>query len=281
MSTYEVNRLRKSGQLKDAIDLALVDFEMYPNDPPTQSALFWVMYDMCINFLKESDIQSAQSLYERMIKFLPTMSDEQGWGRKKCTELMRHFDATAKIIADAEQLSKADPPTAYNTVQQMIAQPNQIAPMLHEQLGWVIYRYVKSIEKEENSYNVRCQLRDYLRLSNDKPSLLHSCIMLFALNFRRTHNDFVFHQFVKMWNIYKFRDEDFHPQKKDGGIEYQPLACEAAQASYESIVSRNDKTVETIRWLYQFHVLLTTKYPTDPRLYQLKATIATWLPGEY
>lgn len=281
MSAFEVDRLRRLGLIEEALNLAVADFEAYRNDPLTQSSLFWVLYDICINLLKTNDIQQAKSIFERMTRFLPTMNDEQSLGRRKCAELMMHFDDTAKTIADAEQISKMDPVEAYDIVKQLIAQPSNVSPLLHEQLGWIIYRYAKNIAKEENSYNVRCQLRDYLRLSNDKPSLLHSCFLMFALNFKRSHNDFIFHNFLKMWNCEKFREEDFQPQKKSGGIEYSPLAYQAAMSAYESIVSRNDKAEGTVRWLCYFYDLLIFKYSTDQRLQQLRVTMEMWLPREY
>ena len=53
-------------------------------------------------------------------------------------------------------------------------------------------------------------------LKNERPSMLHSMILIFALNYSKTHNDFNFYNFFLLWNPDNLRHEDLHNGYKDG-----------------------------------------------------------------
>lgn len=55
-----------------------------------------------------------------------------------------------------------------------------------------------------------------MNLKNERPSMLHSMILNFALNYSKTHSDFKFYNFFLLWNPDNLRHEDLHDGHKDG-----------------------------------------------------------------
>ena len=45
----------------------------------------------------------------------------------------------------------------------------------------IMYRYIKAEEKNVSSVEIRSLMRDYMNLSNERPSMLHSTFLNFAL----------------------------------------------------------------------------------------------------
>jgi tetratricopeptide (TPR) repeat protein len=93
---------------------------------------------------------------------------------------------------------------------------NQLSELNHETYGWIIYRYIKAEENNLTSIQVRTFLRDYMNLKNERPSMLHSMILNFALNYSKTHSDFNFYNFFVLWNPENLRSEDLQDGYKDG-----------------------------------------------------------------
>src|SRR5690606_18445493 len=104
---------------------------------------------------------------------------------------------------------------AIQIFQNLIIQ-NKLEEVHHEAYGWIIYRYLKSDINQLNSVQVRTFLRDYMNLKNERPSMLHSMILNFALNFSKSNKDFKFFNFFKLWNPSNLRAEDLKDGNKDG-----------------------------------------------------------------
>ena len=89
--------------------------------------------------------------------------------------------------------------------------------MYHESYGWIIYRYIKSEINTLDSVSVRTYLRDYMNLKNDRPSMFHSMILNFGLNYYKTHSDFKFYNFFIFWNPENLRYGDLHDGTNQNG----------------------------------------------------------------
>lgn len=76
--------------------------------------------------------------------------------------------------------------------------------------GWAIYRLIKNAENLSIN-DFKHFLFDYLKLDLQKPSLLHSLILIACLKFldKDTPDNFNFINFIKIWDINSFRDDDF------------------------------------------------------------------------
>lgn len=65
---------------------------------------------------------------------------------------------------------KNDPSNAYVQVKNYIDSANDVDSALHEELGWIIYRYIKAKISNLTSLEIRTLLKDYMYLRNERPS---------------------------------------------------------------------------------------------------------------
>jgi hypothetical protein len=209
MSVKEVTSLRKSGKLRDAYKMAIEDFNEDKYDSWTQMSLFWVLRDICQQiFLPNNNIENAKKCLNQMLHLLPTMMDDNGAGERTYMSLYKKIQPGAELISNASELSKTDAVSAYNNVRKFADSTNELDSPLHEDLGWIIYRYIKARISELRSIEVRTLLRDYMNLHNERPSMLHSQMLNFALSFSKGHSDFSFYRFFLLWGPKKLRSDD-------------------------------------------------------------------------
>ena len=104
-----------------------------------------------------------------------------------------HIKAIAPDIAKAYQFGKEQ---KYDEAYQILVpyfEAKEIPSYFEEPCGWAIYRYIKKNEVKLSSMDIRKALAFYIAFASCKPSALHSCIMVQAVNLEKKHeNDFRF-----------------------------------------------------------------------------------------
>ncbi|MFI3297566.1 MAG: hypothetical protein SNG49_05770 [Rikenellaceae bacterium] len=211
MSVKEVTILRKSGKLTEAYKMAVSDLKEDPRDSWAQMSLFWVLRDMCEKFyLTQNNTEIIHKCLNQMKILLSTMVDNNGAGKNAYNNLYKKLQSGADDISKASELSKSDPIEAYSQIESYIASPMSIDKSLHEDLGWILFRYIKAQITSLQSVEVRRLLRDYMNLQNERPSMLHSNILNIAINFSKESADFSFYKFFLLWGPANLRHEDLH-----------------------------------------------------------------------
>ncbi len=211
MSVKEVTALRKEGKLKEAYELARQELKEDPNEW-TRMSMFWVARDIVQKRLipNKCTTQAVQWL-GFMKSLLPKMMDNSGMGQQAYQMLRKQVLPNFDIIKAASELSKTDPIKAYADITAKLGTGGQaIDEGLHNDYGWVIYRYLRANAGAMSSVEIRKLLRDYMCLTNERPSLLHSMILNFAMNFSKDHSDFNFYNFLVLWGVDNLRSEDYH-----------------------------------------------------------------------
>ena len=161
-----------------------------------------------------------------------------------------HIKAIAPDVAKAYQLGKGQKyDEAYQTLLPLF-EAKEIPSYFEEPCGWTIYRYLKNNENRLSSTEIRKALSFYLSFASCKPSNLHSCIMVQAVNLEKKHeNDFRFIEFCLLWNLESWRDEDFKSSKltTEAGknIEYQSLVEDVATRLYREMKTRHTEDFAT------------------------------------
>lgn len=210
MSSKEVTKLRKEGKLEEAFSLALREWEEDPGEW-TSKSLFWVLRDFVLyRFLPAGDIEHAQQCLDKMEEeLLPAMMDDDV-AEKAYYKLQKLILPGADEVKELSELSKENPDEAYRRLAQRFGtDANGLDRRLHEDFGWVLYRYLKGNSDNLTSVQTRRLLRDYMQLENDRPSLLHSMILNYALNFSKGHPDFSFYRFFMLWGAENLREDDY------------------------------------------------------------------------
>ncbi|MBN8545944.1 MAG: hypothetical protein J0L60_07400 [Ignavibacteria bacterium] len=186
------------------------------NDEWTLKAIAYIFIDLCKYFLSIDDHQQAEIYYQKLCSINFQTEDNIIEGQKEY--LHSKLDINNSEVQKADKLSKNGNHTSALRIITNLISNKKLTELHHESYGWIIYRYLKAEEKNLSSITVRTFLKDYLNLRNERPSLLHSMILNFALNYSKAHTDFKFYIFFKMWNPKNLRYEDLHDGTKDENI---------------------------------------------------------------
>lgn len=190
-----------------------------------------------------------------------------------------HIKAIAPDIAKAYQLGKE---LKYDEAYQVLLpyfEAKEIPAYFEETCGWTIYKYLKTNESKLSSLNVRKALAFYLAFASCQPSVLHSCIMMQAVNLEKRHeNDFRFVEFCQMWKLENLRDEDFLSSKgtmaNGKSVEFQSLAENIATRLYKELKTRH--TIEFVSALFPFFVTIKEKCPNNRFIGMYIAQLYYW-----
>jgi hypothetical protein len=215
--------LRKEGKFEEAYQLALRLYQQSSSDD-INKAFSWVLIDLCKKFILEQNLSIAQTYFNQLSSIQFESEDEFVETIKKQIHLLKlKIDINYSEIQKAEELSKnGNNREALEIFNHLISQ-NKLTELHHESYGWIIYRYIKSEENILSLVEVKTFLRDYLNLKNERPSMLHSMILNFALIYSKTHSDFKFYSFFLLWNPDNLRHEDLHNGSKDGKVDIPSL----------------------------------------------------------
>ena len=212
MHIQEITELRRQGELSKAFELAFNAWDRDKADPFLQMSLFWVLRDMCYQFFKHGYFDEVEVCLKEMKAFLSTMLDEKDMGKKAFQVLYHRVQNGAEVILPALHLSKQRPKDAFSQIAHFIDFPRFFDPLLREDLGWIMYRYLKEILYNLPSDEAKKLLDTYVKLENPRPSLLHSQMLNYSIKFSQEHSDFKLYPFLQRWNPALFREEDLQRQ---------------------------------------------------------------------
>lgn len=196
----------KLSKLNEGLVLAKQLYQTEPFDEWVQKALANTLIDLCKFYINKNQIEFAISYYNNLVQINFTEFDEIIENQKKY--LRPKLDPHFSHIKRADELSKTGSHIQALNIFKDFINKNQLSELHHESYGWVIYRYLAKSEVELTSIQVRTYLRDYMLLKNERPSMLHSMILNFGLNYSKDHGDFNLYKFFKLWNPSNLRDED-------------------------------------------------------------------------
>ena len=166
-------------------------------------------------------------------------------------------------IQKAKELSKNGGNDEAIAIYSSLAAAGKLPPQTHVDYGWVIYRYLKSHIEELDSGQVRSRLRDYIQLQNERPSLLHSQILSFALNYAKKDNGFKLIPFLELWGLGNLREEDWQEWKGSDGTVYSPLAVKMLRGASKALGGLPAGQGEDLQWLIDLYDVAVRKFPDD------------------
>ena len=123
--------------------------------------------------------------------------------------------ARLKTLADAGINDHTRAREAYEALYPVWKQ-GQLPARLNNSFAWVIYYHVRHEQATMPSLEMRQALAAYLSLDNERPSRLHSRILLMATRLKARDAEFKFGKFFEMWGMGNLTDEDWQQDKKEG-----------------------------------------------------------------
>lgn len=210
----DLSGLEKLNKLTNAVNIARKLYTEDDSDEWVQKAFAWALIDLCKYYIADKNLNQAEVCYKEI-----NTIDFQGY-EDKIIENQKNFlrpkiDTNYSEIQKAEELSKNGKHQEALTIFKNLISQNRLTELHHESYGWIIYRYIKAEENNLSSIEVRTFLKDYMNLKNERPSMLHSMILNFSLNYSKTQCDFKFYNFFLLWNPDNLRYDDLHDGYKD------------------------------------------------------------------
>lgn len=222
----DITAMRKSGRLEEAYEMAQALREADPGEW-ADMALFWVLRDMVGQLLDTPTDEGrvrAQDLLTQMEGLQRTMKDDKNLGKPAIMKLRRMLSPHASDIAACSELAKSDPITAFDRASNIVGrQGESLEPSLHEELGWIYYRYLREKGDQLAPREGPAVLWKYLCLTNKRPSLLHSMMLGQAVTLHRLGQDFSFSGFLQHWGPRMLRREDLQPTRDGNGGTFPSL----------------------------------------------------------
>jgi hypothetical protein len=211
----DLSGIEKLNKLNNALNISRRLYLEDSSDDWIQKAFAWILIDLCKYYIADKNLNQASVCFKEL-----NTIDFQGY-KDDIIENQKSFlrpkiDINYSEVQKAEDFSKSGKNQEALSIFKNLISQNKLTELHHESYGWVIYRYIKAEESNLSSVEVRTFLRDYMNLKNERPSMLHSMILNFALNYSKTHSDFKFYSFFLLWNPDNLRHEDLHDGYKDG-----------------------------------------------------------------
>lgn len=183
-------------------------------DEWTQKALAWVLIDLVKEFVSSGNLNAAEQYYNQLLAIDFYEDDEIISGQIQF--LRPKIDSAYQKIKVAEELSKAGKHREALASMERLIGDGLLKSIHHEAYGWVIYRLIKAEIQTLDSIEVRRYLRDYMNLQNERPSMLHSIILNFGLQYSKDHSDFNLLSFFLLWAPENLRHDDITTSFHDG-----------------------------------------------------------------
>lgn len=208
----EIYALRREGRLYEARQKAEEILRYDNTDQDVWKAYAWTLIDICKIEQQKGNLDEARRLsnYLSGLHF-DTQDDEFAETLvKKIQWLKLMINPFYAQIQEAKELSKNGNNDRALEIFTQLATTGNLPAEAHEDYGWVIYRHLRDHITQLDSVQVRTQLRNYIHLQNGRPSMLHSQILNFALNYSKQDNNFRLVSFLRLWGPNNLRSDDFN-----------------------------------------------------------------------
>jgi len=239
ISSKDVFVKRKQGLLDEAYELASQLISAPCAGEWEQKALGWCLIDL-IKRDSGSDNPQALERYRSKLEAIVFSADDEIFAKQRdfAFSLCR---PDGRLRAEAKALSmRGEHAQAVALLRKAVAaQPADSS--LQTSLAWELYRHGKLLLDQENAHVgvLKRNLNEYLRLSVEKPSILHSCLLQQAIHLAG-QDQLNMLAFSRLWNLSYLRPEDFERYHADDGKTYPALAEKVIrQAGKDVIASKN------------------------------------------
>lgn len=179
-------------------------------------------------------------------------------------ESQENIRRMAPHVSRANDLSKAGQVDEAFTSLRPYLERDEVPSYLYMPVGWVIYRYIKENTARLLPHEATKIFGFYLRLCQSKPEMVHSYVMVKAIDYNKKHpEEFDFTAFCRKWRLDNFRDEDYVGGEGVGSdgknVKYQSLVVKAATALYKCL--KRNHTEDTAREFLPFFETLSQRCP--------------------
>lgn len=238
ITSKEVFAKRKAGNIVEAYNMAVELVNNTPYDEWNFKAYAYCLIDMIKQSASTGDFNSANYYVEILNSINIDKNDEIL--AKSVKYVLPLANPQMKIINEAKALSKQgrhlEAANAYRSALRNFPNDKNV----HESLGWELYKSSKNIFEQEkiNVFAAKKILNEYIKLNNERPSLLHSLFLGYADKLIGSES-FNLVAFLRYWDLRNLRQEDYEPYKADNGKVYSSIAEKVIQHAAKDALNKN------------------------------------------
>ena len=287
----EIYALRKQKQLDEARQRAEEIIRAQEADRDVWKAYAWTLIDICKREQQNGNVQVARNLSDYLCRLDFDPNEDY------FTETLVHKIQSLKLtlnpffaqIQEAKELSQNGDNDRAWEIMSKLATAGNLPIEVHENYGWIIYKYLRDHLTTLNSIQVRTALRDYINLQNERPSVLHSQILNFALNYSKQDVSFKLVSFLRLWGPNNLRADDFDDSRGNDGKPIPSLMSRIARAvvnyPYEDIQAfvdllprQKDDFIEMLREHFFWNLYHSTEGGLDSTTWALFESYLVFFP---
>ena len=270
ITSKEVFEKRKAGQIQEAYQMAQELVQNNPHDAWNVKALAYCLIDLIKVASSKNDANSLKNFISQLSSLAIDQQDEILTRSLNSAKALGN--PQMKIISDAKALSKQgnhnESVKAYKMA--LNSFPNDIS--VHEGLGWELYRIGKDTFGAEkiDVFKAKQLLFEYIKLKNERPSLLHSLFLRYADKLIGSEG-FNLVAFLRLWNLNNLTREDYEPYTADNGKIYPSITEKVIQHAAKDALSK--KILEDIQYVLPFLDESIDRFPDNFWLTYYKAKL--------
>lgn len=270
ITSKEVFAKRKEGAIDEAYKMALELMAAPQVDDWDRKAFGWCLIDLIKRDVKNGSAENLPHYRRQLesIEFDPS-DDVLTKGIRNALSLCNPF---GQQISEAKALSKNGRHAEATAIYRKVWANGAADHETQTSFGWELYKHAKELMAGENVSlgAIKRNLRDYLKLDLDKPSVLHSCVLQLAAKLA-AQDKLSMLAFSRQWNFKHLRPDDFERYRSEDGKEYPSLAEKAIQHAGKEAAS-SDSAEEQAHML-PFIDLVIERFPDNVFLKLNKAKV--------
>lgn len=239
-TSKEIFAARREGKLDEAYKMAVQRMAAPDKNEWDDRALGWCLVDLIKRECSGSKTANFDH-YVTQLKELEVSSDDEVLTQQRDRVLLM-ASPTGGELEKAKQLSKAGRHHESANVYRTILKSNPDDTGVASSLGWELYRLAKSQSDDltANLTSVKRLLHEYLQLTIERPSLLHSCMLLVA-NRLADAPGFSSIAFSRMWGLENLQESDWETFTTDQGHLVSSNAERLIQHAAKDAIAGNDQ----------------------------------------
>jgi len=268
ISSKDVFAKRKQGLLDEAYQLALELMSAPSVGEWELKALGWCLIDLVKRDSGSGNSQQLE-LYRSQLETIDISADDEIFTKQRGYALSL-CQPDGRLRVDAKALSMRGEHAQAAALYRKAVAAEPADSSLQTSLAWELYRHGKLLLDQEsaNIGLVKRNLSEYLKLSVEKPSSLHSCLLQQAAHLAGQGNLNML-AFSRLWNLEYLRSEDFERfHAKDGKI-YPALAEKVIRQAGKDIIA--SKNAADLAYIMPYLDQAIQRYPDNIWLQHTKA----------
>lgn len=248
--TKEIFRLRKDGDVDRAYTLAKEAMAGPGADDWNVKALSWCLVDLLKRAAHQND-SAGLSAFAGELKALP-LADGDDILEKQRRFALSLAEEGRRNIFSAQAHSKAGRHKQACDLYYDLLARGALYPADHKGYGWDLYRWTKAVLSASDTPapaaigQARRNLNTYMKLSVDRPSTLHSCILKIAWQLA-SGNHLDLPAFVGLWGLENLLPDDYDRFTTPEGKTLPALAEKVVQrAAKDAAAAGNTRTIAAL-----------------------------------